>query len=179
MRIMTQNCLVKGAGVLFLAMLAGCSTTDIGQAPAFSREAKLVMLPIANQTETPGAGERAQSIAQSILLQQGMDGVQRYPGDHVGDAVLGYSPSKTRSEALEWARGTGATYALTGSVQEWRYKVGVDGEPVVGLTFDLIDLGSGTTVWSATGSRSGWSRSSVTGVGHTLMRELLAPLALR
>ncbi len=90
---------------------------------------------------------------------------------------MGDSPTST-IEALAWARGTGATHALTGSVQEWRYKVGVDGEPVVGLTFDLIDLGSGATVWSATGSRSGWSRSSVTGVGHALMRELLAPLGL-
>ncbi|RTZ47694.1 penicillin-binding protein activator LpoB [Candidimonas sp. SYP-B2681] len=179
MTIMKQNRFVIWAGVLSLAMLGSCSTTDVGHAPALSKDERLVMLPIANQTETPGAGERAQSIAQSILLQQGLEGVQRYPADHVGDAVMGYSPTQTRSEALEWARGTGAAYALTGSVQEWRYKVGVDGEPVVGLTFDLIDLGSGATVWSATGSRSGWSRSSVTGVGHALMRELLAPLALR
>jgi len=65
---------------------------------------------------------------------------------------------------------------LTGAVEEWRYKVGVDGEPVAGLTFELIDVASGQVVWSATGTRSGWSRSSLSNVATTLIGGLLAPL---
>jgi hypothetical protein len=47
---------------------------------------------------------------------------------------------------------------------------------VAGLTFELIDVASGQVVWSATGTRSGWSRSSLSNVATTLIGGLLAPL---
>ena len=64
-------------------------------------------------------------------------------------------------------------------MEEWRYKTGVDGEPVVGLTLELIDVQSGQVVWSATGARSGWSRSSLSSVATSLIGSVLAPLAPR
>ncbi len=79
-------------------------------------------------------------------------------------------------KALEWARGERARYALTGAVQEWRYKVGVDGEPAVGISLQLIDVASGQVVWSATGGDSGCSRASLSGTAQKLLRRLLAPL---
>jgi hypothetical protein len=52
----------------------------------------------------------------------------------------------------------------------------VDGEPVAGVTFELVDVASGQIVWSATGSRSGWSRSSLANVASSLIGKLLAPI---
>ncbi|GAB2892622.1 penicillin-binding protein activator LpoB [Paralcaligenes sp. KSB-10] len=170
---------LKWGSVMLLAVLAGCSTIDASNSPALTKADGLAVLPIANYTETPDAGQRAQSIAQSILHQKGFSGLQAYPNSDGADSLVGGNSDQTRTQALDWARNTGAHYALSGSVQEWRYKVGVDGEPVVGLTFNLIDLKSGAIVWSATGSRSGWSRSSVAGVGQTLIRQLLSPLTPR
>jgi hypothetical protein len=68
---------------------------------------------------------------------------------------------------------------MTGAVDEWRYKVGVDGEPAVGLVLQVIDLGTGNVVWTATGARSGWSREALSAVGQKLMRDLLGDLSLR
>ena len=70
-------------------------------------------------------------------------------------------------------------YVLSGAVEEWRYKTGVDGEPVAGVTLELIDTAPGRVVWSATGTRTGWSRSSLSGVASTLIGGLLSPLRPR
>jgi hypothetical protein len=82
----------------------------------------------------------------------------------------------TEEKKLEWARSQQIRYVLTGEVEEWRYKVGVDGEPAVGLTFELVDVDTGKTVWSGTGSRTGWSRSGLASVANKLIGDVLAPV---
>lgn len=67
-----------------------------------------------------------------------------------------------------------ALYRAT--VDEWRYKVGVDGEPAVGITLQVIEVQSGNVIWSAAGSRTGWSRDAVSAVAQKLLRQLLSPL---
>ena len=160
-----------------LGLLSACSTVDVSGGREFVAADGLAILPIANHTETPEAGLRARSIAQSLLYQKGFTHLQQYPQDETTDLLMSGSSDRVQQQALEWARNAGAHYALTGSVQEWRYKVGLDGEPVVGLTLHLVDVSNATVVWSATGSRSGWSRSSLAGVGQSLIKEMLAPLS--
>lgn len=46
----------------------------------------------------------------------------------------------------------------------------------MGLTFDVIDVASGKVVWSAAGSRTGWSRDALSGVAQKLEKELLGAL---
>lgn len=175
----TEILACAGLFVLSALTLSACSSVQVGSAPGLQPGDRVALLPIANYTETPQAGQRAQSIAQSILQQKGVHDLPHYvPQDDV-DPLFGDSSARSQALALDWARDQQARYALTGSVQEWRYKVGVDGEPAVGLSFNLIDLGSGATVWSATGSRSGWSRSSLSGVAQSLINEMLSPLAVR
>lgn len=160
-----------------LTLVGACSTMDVGKAPSMASTNSLAVLPIANYTETPEAGQRARSIAQSILHQKGFTDLRQFPQDETTDLLMASSADRMRTNGLEWARHTGARYALAGSVQEWRYKVGLDGEPVVGLAFELIDVPTGSVVWSATGSRRGWSRSSLAGVGQELIRDLLSPIS--
>ncbi|WP_207005285.1 penicillin-binding protein activator LpoB [Trinickia mobilis] len=157
--------------------LAGCSVVDRSQAPAFSARDSWAVLPFANNTETPQAGQRAASIAQSLMTSYGYANLVRYPASG-GDETL-FDPAKPDQQqtALEWARRQNVRYALAGAVNEWRYKVGVDGEPAVGLTFDVLDVETGKVVWSSSGSRTGWSRDAVSGVAQKLERELLGPLA--
>ena len=78
--------------------------------------------------------------------------------------------------ALAWAKGAGARYALAGAVDEWRYKVGIDGEPAVGLALNVIDVASGEILWSGAGGKTGWSRESLSGVAQRLTRQLLLPI---
>ena len=65
-------------------------------------------------------------------------------------------------------------YALLGAVDEWRYKVGVDGEPAAGVTLRIIDVASGDTLWTGAGGKSGWSREALSAVAQKLIRDLLS-----
>lgn len=156
-----------------LALLGACSTTDRGPAPTLERQAAWVVLPFANHTETPLAGNRAEAIALALLHAQGVGTVKRYVSTTQQEALFDVAEGKRQQEALEWAREQQARYALTGAVDEWRYKVGVDGEPAAGVTLQIIDVASGETLWTAAGGKSGWSREALSAVGQKLIRELL------
>ena len=51
--------------------------------------------------------------------------------------------------------------------------MGVDGEPAVGLTLQIIDVATGDTLWSGSGGKSGWSREALSAVAQQLMRRLI------
>jgi len=154
-------------------LLSACSTLDRSAAPAIERQAQWVVLPFANHTETPLAGQRAESIAEAILHSNGINKIKRYPGNLQQEALFDAGDRKPQEEALAWARQQGARYALSGAVDEWRYKVGVDGEPAAGVALQIIDVASGETLWSGTGGKSGWSREALSAVAQQLIRSLL------
>ena len=156
-----------------IVLLGACSTIDRGQPPALERNAPWVVLPFANHTETPLAGNRAESIAQALLHAKGVGQVRRYPASTQQEALFDAGEAKRQQEVLAWAREQQAKYALTGAVDEWRYKVGVDGEPAAGVTLEIIDVASGNTLWSGAGGKSGWSREALSAVAQKLIRELL------
>jgi polysaccharide biosynthesis protein PelC len=160
-----------------LAVMSGCTTLDVGKAPVLEQHASWGVLPFVNHTETPQAGLRAEMIAESLLRSRtGME-IRRYPEKLNNESLFEPATRKQTEAALEWARTENLRYALGGSVEEWRYKVGIDGEPAVGITLQLIDVASGNVLWSATGGGTGWSRSALSAVAQKLMRQLLAPLA--
>lgn len=157
-------------------LLSACAVVETSPAPQLSGTSGWVVLPFDNHTETPQAGQRAAALAEALLSTSGLPGVERYPAEAGDETLFDSTRSDLRQKGLEWARARHARYALTGSVIEWRYKVGVDGEPAVGLTLQLIDVDSGQVVWSATGSRTGWSRDAVSSVATSLEQKLLAPI---
>lgn len=158
---------------VLLASLMACSTVDHGKAPSLERGASWVVLPFANHTETPLAGNRAEAVALALLQAQNVGTVQRYPGHVQQESLFDGSENKRQEEALAWAREQNVRYALTGAVDEWRYKVGVDGEPAAGVTLQIIEVSTGQTVWSGTGGKSGWSREALSSVAQKLIRQLL------
>lgn len=165
------------AGVLaLLSLLAGCASVVSSSAPTLAAGDKIAILPIINLTQTPQAGERVEAIAESLLLADKKYSVKRYQGDADRDALFQPIDESVVQQAAGAARAQGMKFGLTGSVQEWRYKVGVDGEPAVGVSLKLVNLETGEVVWNATGNKTGWSRSSVSGVGQDLLRSLLSPL---
>ncbi|WP_443113656.1 penicillin-binding protein activator LpoB [Herbaspirillum seropedicae] len=165
-----------GAAALLALGLAACSTTDIGAAPTLPANARWGLLPFANHTETPQAGLRAEAIAETILRTNGMTELQHYPASLNNETLFEPMDRKQLDAALQWARSENIAYALTGSVDEWRYKVGIDGEPAVGMTLQLIEVATGKVVWAAAGAKSGWSREALSAVAQKLARTLLAPL---
>lgn len=161
------------ASALVLCALAACSTVDRGRAPALQANAEWTVLPFANHTETPMAGNRAESVAESLLHARGVGKVKRYTSTAQQEALFDAGDTKRQEQALAWAREQGVRYALAGTVDEWRYKVGVDGEPAAGITLQIIDVQSGDILWSGAGGKSGWSREALSAVAQKLIRELL------
>ncbi|MEQ6433633.1 penicillin-binding protein activator LpoB [Comamonas sp. w2-DMI] len=160
-------------GAALIGLLSACSTLDQGTAPALEKNASWAVLPFENHTETPMAGSRAESIATTLLHTRGIHSVKRYTGDAQQETLFDGRDTKRREDALAWARSEGVRYALLGSVDEWRYKVGVDGEPAVGVALEIVDVEKGSTVWSGAGGQSGWSREALSAVGQKLIRKLL------
>lgn len=157
-------------------LLAACSTIDIGRAPAFERNANWGVLPFVNQTETPQAGLRAESITESLMRAGGISNLRHYPAALNTETLFEPMDRKQSEAALTWARAEKIRYAVAGSVDEWRYKVGIDGEPAAGVALQVIDVQSGDVLWSATGGSTGWSRESLSGVAQKLIGKLIQPV---
>jgi hypothetical protein len=168
--------------IMLLAGLAaaGCSTTNTsGIGTAMDANDKWVMLPILNHTDVPQAGLRAEAITEALLRSGGVNNFTRYPATLNQDTLFEPAERKVQDEAGKWARTQGARYAVYGAVDEWRYKVGIDGEPAVGVALHIMDLQSGAVLWSGVGGKSGWSRESLSGVAQKLIRGLLASANIR
>lgn len=158
--------------VLFLS---GC--TEINKSPGinFPAQARLAVLPLSNHTETPQAGKRVTAMLTGILRTSNNYRVVVYRPKISSKELLAnpYSTYSMRS-ALSWARRNGAQYAITGSVNEWRYKVGLDGEPVANVVLKVINLKNNHVVWSSVGSKIGGSRSGLSNIGQELLNDLLS-----
>ena len=159
--------------------LGACSSIRQTAAPALGEQDSIAVVPMVNYTETPAAGGNAAAIAAGVLRTNGWSDVRIAPADESSSAMFDTAQRENGEKKLAWAREQHVKYVLSGAVEEWRYKTGVDGEPVAGVTLELIDTASGRVVWSATGTRTGWSRSSLSGVASTLIGGLLSPLRPR
>ena len=166
---------------LLTALLTGCSVMNTSSSSGsgsgsatLSREAHWVLLPIANHTEVPQAGLRAETITEALLRGRGLGALATYPATLNTESLMEPAERKVQADAAKWAREQGIRYGVQGAVDEWRYKVGVDGEPAVGIALQVIDLQSGEVVWSAVGARSGWSREALSAVAQKLISDLLS-----
>ena len=161
------------------ACLVACPTSStVSGKVALDRDAKWAILPLENHTDTPQSALSAEAIAEHGLRARGIASIAHYPPALSRDSLFEPTERRTVDEARKWAREQGAQYGLTGAVEEWRYKVGIDGEPAAAVTLQLLDLTTGQVVWSASGAKSGWSRDSLAGVAQKLMEELLGSISL-
>lgn len=156
-----------------ILMASGCATLEHTPAASLDRQAKWVILPVANPSETPQAGLRMESLLESLLRSKGVQSLDNYPAAPGSDFLLDPRDRKAQETAMQWARDQGARYGITGTVNEWRYKTGVDGEPAVGITLQIINVQDGKVVYSASGARTGWSREALSAVAQKLTRDLL------
>ncbi len=133
----------------------------------------VALLPMANHTDVAQAGLRAEAITEASLRARGLRQLQIYPPQLNPETLFEPSERKAQLEAEKWAKAQGIAFAVYGAVDEWRYKVGVDGEPAVGLVYHVKDLRTGEVVYSASGGRTGYSREALSAVAQKLAVELL------
>ena len=167
---------LPGVALLF----AGCAKTTITAQPAPPVAAGVawVLLPIANYSETPQAGVRAESILATVLRVGGVATLRDYPAAEMTGQLPVLNEWERYEQALEWANEQGLTIGVTGSVEEWRYKNGIAREPAVAVTVQLVDIATAQVLWSASAARAGSSRGTVSGTAQTLLTEIVAAMNL-
>ncbi len=183
MRCSTGRSCTKGLACAALSavlvLTSACAVHDFhSRLESVAPGARWVLLPWMNRAEAPRVGERLEPVVMTLLLNRGITNCQLPPEPSLEDAIPILSDRDRFEWAKEWAEGQGFQYGVVGSVTEWRYKAGLEGEPAVGLSIRVIDLQTGDTVWSASGARTGWSRDSLSATAQRLLRKLLAGLVV-
>ncbi len=154
------------AVVLFSVLFTGCAERYNVQAPLSNVKGSYTVVPFANYTQTPLAGYRVASIAEGVLRSKGLavDGTLWNYEEH------DYS-SKEIKEIL--SKASGSDFVVSGYVNEYRYKTGIDGEPAVSVTVKIYDVKRKKFIWRGVASKTGWSYESLGTVTQKAIDELL------
>ncbi|HIO95536.1 MAG TPA: hypothetical protein EYG67_01815 [Campylobacterales bacterium] len=162
-----QKLLILILSLLFL----GCSSIVHKKEVTLSSSKKYAISSFWNYTETPMAGLRASSIVESVLAKNRLTIHSLIGGsDEMGETL---SKDDFLQKQKAKAKSVGAEYLITGNVQEWRYKTGIDGEPVVSYTLKVIDLKDDTILFNGVGAKSGWGHKSIGVVAQEIAEELI------
>jgi TolB-like protein len=149
---------------LVLFLIAGCARV-VNQTPTLPIKGEsYAILPFENYTDTPYAGYRVESILEGVLASKGYNLIPRVW------SIKEREPTEEEIEKLkESAVKNGARYIVYGSVNEFRYKTGLDGEPAVSITVSVYDVKENKVVKNVAVSGSGWVHESL----GTLTQKLL------
>jgi hypothetical protein len=170
--------LVLLASLLLVAAACSSTMTRVQRSASLRSGARWVMLPVSNYSETPQAGERVESMLETLLRKGGVNQLDRYPPIKEDDTHLVVSDRQRYEDSLGWARQQRFDYAVSGSVEEWRYKSGIEGEPAVGLSVRIVDLKTDRVLWSGSGARTGGAGDNASGTALTILGTLLAEMSL-
>ncbi len=152
-----KNSLLFGS-VFFLV---GCSSiANYSHSHQIPKDGVITVLPFKNNSDTPLAGKKAQNIMETILVSKNRSVKISFP-NYGSDEKLNNNIYKVDTR-----------YYLQGSINEWRYKTGLDAEPTVAINFSVVDRTNGSVVYSAVGAKNGWGGESVGLVAQKLMLEL-------
>ncbi|MGN0914811.1 MAG: hypothetical protein ACI4NE_00450 [Succinivibrio sp.] len=151
--------------------LSACSSYSGSSSLIAGQNDKFVLIPFVNHSNTPMASKNVETIVSSVMKEKGM----RYTAYNSENEALDLKDllddNFDRKQALEWMKSVEYTYVVTGSVDEWNYKSGLDGEPVVSVTVEIRDR-SGAVVYQKTGSRSGFGRESLNTSGQNVISNI-------
>jgi len=162
--------------ILLLTLSLSCSVSQVHDGPGVSKKLRWVMLPVINLSLTPQAGIRTEAILETHLRSIGIINLEIYPYQITKSGLPDLNERHRYEVAFKTVRKLNYDYAITGTIDEWRYKSGLDGEPAVGVSLKIIDMKTGKIVWSVSGSRTGWGYESVSGTVNKLLEKLLSNL---
>lgn len=163
--------------ILFSILLTGCATVNSTPPIRNTPAQTWAVLPFMNLTETPLAGKKTQAMTASLMQSMYRLNVKTYTRKQKCDQLLTCpTQSLPMKQIRVWARQHHVKYALTGSVNEWQYKVGLDGTPAASFTLKAIDLKNNRIIWSSTGSETSNGRVSVSYTAQQLLTKMLGRL---
>ena len=162
---------------LIILNILGCSSYHAERVPTVLSSNQWAIMPVANYSQSPLAGEQLEDLLTSFLFQKGIT-LAHYPRQNNVSSLPQLTANPTLDHHRKWLVNQNVDYVLSGSVQEWHYKSGLDGEPAVTVVLTLHDKSTNELIWSASGARSGWGRESIGYAAHQVLTELLADLPI-
>lgn len=159
--------------VVTSALLSACQTLTSSNRVIVSSAENWALLPIINLSTTPLAGDRAAALVETQLRARGVKNLEAYKTPENESVIALLDEAGQLEKAKQWARQNGFRYGITGDVQEWSYKNGLDSEPSIGMTLKFIDLQSDEVMWVASGTRTGWGFSNLSSTANKTIGELL------
>lgn len=134
---------------------------------------RVFLIPFDNATDHDFAGKAITELAGTALIQRGVQVVESIPA---GDGEE--NPPRNKHEYLAYAQKKGLAYAVTGVVQEYKYKTDLDGDPAVGATMKILSTRSGSTLWQGSGSNVGVGFSSLTSAAQHMVKRMVSTMPL-
>ena len=150
-----------------VAVVLSCAKVVDTTALSLPKGKIYAVAPFENYTDTPLAGYRVASMLEGIL---------RAKGYKVADRVWEYpdkEPSREEIKNFLYKSLKKADYVFFGSVNEFRYKTGIDGEPAVSVSVFLMESSTGKVIGGSSLSASGWAHESLGTVLQELLREAI------
>ncbi len=160
--------------VVASTLLTACETMTASKTVAVSTGEQWALLPIQNLSQTPLAGNRAKALVETHLRAHGVRNIEIYEAAPDQSLIALLDDAGQLEAAKKWAKEQGYAYGVTGNVQEWQYKNGLDNEPSVGLTLKFINLINDEVMWVASASRTGWGYNNLSNVASKTIEEILS-----
>ncbi|MFN3869917.1 MAG: hypothetical protein ACK4MW_00295 [Aquificaceae bacterium] len=154
--------------LLLFGFLVSCASVVSTGKVNIPKSSTFAVLPFENNTETPLAGLRVASITEGVAVSKGYNIKAKMYGENKE-----YTSAEIQNMIKELKERGDIDYVITGSVNEFRYKTGIDGEPAVSITLKIYDLKEDKFVLVNTGSRTGWSHESVGTVAQKILQAIL------
>lgn len=154
----------------FIIFISSCGVKviNITNGLNLKKEKTIAVIPFENFTDTPLAGCSVASIVEGILYSRGYklkDKVWSIPNSEPSKEDI----EKIKQKAIE----SGADLIILGSVNEFRYKTGIDGEPAVSLTLILYDVDTKSVIAGSTASATGWANESLGTIAQKLINKVI------
>ncbi len=150
---------------LLFFFFTGCSSI-VNYAPNsyIPRDGEIAVLPFQNNTDTPLAGQRVRNILANILYIKGFK---------VKTISLEDEDYINQKKAYEISKKLRTKYFIFGSVNEWRYKTGIEAMPTVALEFRVFRREDKRVVYVASGAKNGGGGDSLGSLTQELILELI------
>ena len=167
--------------LLLALLLAGCATSTINNRAdtSLAVQSNWGVVPFFNHTSVPLAANKVRSMAMALLMTRGVNNVYIYPqATSCNQLVPCANPVPNARKLQRWVKKNNIQYLVAGSVNEWRYKVGLDGEPSVSVVLQVMNASSGAVYWTGVGSKVGNSWSGLGNIAQRLIGGMVARIPL-
>ncbi|WP_211825211.1 hypothetical protein [Kistimonas asteriae] len=174
-----MNCLIRSftptriqtlLAVLLTVLLSACSSNPYRAGYPVDRQ--WTVLPVAAPSED--ASIQVELLLTRALTEHGITGLQHPPQSWIDDQTKVLRDAHKLKNASQWARQHGIQLGLTGIVDNWSQDAA--NRPQVTLSLKLLDIQSGATLWTTTGSSEGQPGVPISEVAQTLINTLLDSL---